>query len=86
MVKREALAMRFDDVRASEGRVQFAAQITDIPRANLWLRSADRVLVKWGEFEARTFDDLCEGVRALPWEDWIPADGRFPMRGKGIKS
>ena len=86
VVKRELLAMGFDDVRASEGRVQFAAKITDIPRANLWLRSADRVLVKLGAFEARTFDDLFEGVRALPWEDWIPANGRFPVLGKGIKS
>ncbi len=86
VVKREVKALGFEDVRVSEGRVAFKAALADIPRANLWLRSADRVLVKLGEFEARTFDDLFEGVRSLSWEDWIPPDGRFPVLGKGVKS
>ena len=86
VVKREVQALGFEDVRVREGRIEFPAALEDIPRANLWLRSADRVLVKLGEFEARTFDGLFEGVRALPWEDWIPPTGRFPVLGKAVKS
>ncbi len=86
VVKREIQAMGFDIVQVKEGRIEFDARLTDIPRANLWLRSADRVLVKMGEFEARTFDELFEGVRSLPWEDWITRDGRFTVLGKGVKS
>ena len=86
VVKREVKALGFDVVRVKEGRIEFDARLTDIPRANLWLRSADRVLVKMGEFEARTFDDLFEGVRALPWENWITKDGRFTVLGKAVKS
>ena len=86
VVKREVQALGFTDVQVSEGRVEFDATLADIPRANLWLRSADRVLVKMGAFEARTFDELFEGVRALPWEDWITQDGRFTVLGKGVKS
>jgi putative N6-adenine-specific DNA methylase len=86
IVKREVQALGFTDIRVTEGRVQFEAAVKDIPRANLWLRSADRVLVKMGEFEARTFDELFEGVRSLPWEDWITRDGRFTVLGKAVKS
>ncbi len=86
VVKREVSALGFENIRVQEGRVEFDAGLTDIPRANLWLRSADRVLLKMGEFEARTFDELFEGVRALPWENWITREGRFTVLGKGIKS
>jgi putative N6-adenine-specific DNA methylase len=86
VVKREVAALGFENIRVQEGRVVFDADLTDIPRANLWLRSADRVLLKMGEFEARTFDDLFEGVRALPWENWITSDGQFTVLGKGVRS
>jgi putative N6-adenine-specific DNA methylase len=86
IVKNEVKALGFESIRVTEGRVEFDAQLSDIPRANLWLRSADRVLLKMGEFEARTFDELFEGVRALPWENWITRDGQFTVLGKGIKS
>jgi len=86
VVKREVQALGFTDIRVQDGRVAFTARISDIPRANLWLRSADRVLLKMGEFEARTFDELFEGVRALPWERWITPNGKFTVLGKGVKS
>ena len=86
IVKNEVKALGFESIRVTEGRVEFDAQLSDIPRANLWLRSADRVLLKMGEFEARTFDEPFEGVRALPWENWITRDGQFTVLGKGIKS
>ena len=60
------------------GRVHFVGDAAAVPRANLWLRCADRLLWDIGRFEARTFDELFEGTRALPWERVIPADGCFP--------
>jgi putative N6-adenine-specific DNA methylase len=86
VVKNEVRALGFDMVRVQEGRVEFDATLADIPRANLWLRSADRVLLKMGAFPARTFDELFEGVRALPWENWITKEGEFIVLGKGVRS
>ncbi|MBC9706705.1 MAG: class I SAM-dependent RNA methyltransferase, partial [Enterococcus sp.] len=54
--------------------------------ANLWLRTADRVKIVVGEFDAYTFDELFENVKALPWEDFLPLDAAFPVAGKSIKS
>jgi putative N6-adenine-specific DNA methylase len=64
--------------QVENGRVHFVGDAAAIPRANLWLRCADRLLWDIGRFEARTFDELFEGTRALPWERVIPADGCFP--------
>ena len=86
VVKREVQALGFADVRAGEGRVAFSAAPDDIPGANLRLRCADRVLLQVGEFPALTFDDLFEQTRALPWEQWIPADGRFPVNARAVRS
>ncbi|MDM8528473.1 class I SAM-dependent RNA methyltransferase [Anaerolineales bacterium HSG24] len=86
VVKRELKALGFDNIRASNGRVEFSAAPNDIPTANLWLRSADRVLLKFGEFKAVTFDDLFEQTKALPWEQWITQDGQFTVTGKSVKS
>ena len=55
-------------------------------RTNLWLRSADRVLVKVGSFEARDFGELFEQTKALPWSDWLTQDAEFPVRGKSVRS
>ena len=54
--------------------------------ANLWLRCADRVMLLVGRFEARSFEELFESVRALPWEDYIPSDGAFPIRAHCARS
>lgn len=86
VVKREVRALGFEDIRVSPGKVEFSARPEDIPRANLWLRCADRVLLKMGEFKAVTFDELFEGTKALPWEDWITEDGKFTVTGKAVKS
>jgi len=80
VVKRELQALGFGKLQVSNGKVTFPAALEDIPRANLWLRSAGRVQVKMGEFAATTFDALFEQTKALPWEDWIPADGAFPVK------
>jgi putative N6-adenine-specific DNA methylase len=68
------------------GRVIFWGDASAICRANLWLRSADRILVKMGEFPATTFEDLFEQTKALPWPEWIPGDAEFPVNGRSHKS
>jgi putative N6-adenine-specific DNA methylase len=86
VVKNEVMALGFENIKVSEGKVEFEATLADIPRANLWLRCADRVLLKIGEFEASTFDELFEKTKALPWEDIITEDGKFDVDGKAVKS
>ena len=86
VVKNEVIALGFENIKVSEGKVEFEATLGDIPRANLWLRCADRVLLKIGEFEALTFDELFEKTKALPWENLITEDGKFDVNGKAVKS
>lgn len=86
VVKRELQILGFGGLVVSNGNVAFAATLADIPRANLWLRTADRVLLKLGEFRAVDFDQLFKGVEALPWEQWIPKDSKITVTGKSIKS
>jgi putative N6-adenine-specific DNA methylase len=74
------------ETTVENGRVLFSGDYIDICRCNLWLRTSDRVLVKMGQFPAKTFDELFEGVKALPWEDWIPENGEFPVQGRSHKS
>lgn len=82
----ELRALGYSDLQVDNGRVTFRGQLADICRTNMWLRTADRILVKMGEFPATTFDELFEGVKALEWADWIPADAEFPVNGKSHKS
>jgi len=72
--------------RAENGGARFMATFEDAMRANLWLRCADRVLLVVGRFEARSFEELFEGVKALPWEDFISRNTRFPVSGKCARS
>lgn len=74
------------DVTVENGKVIFDAPISAIPRCNLWLRTADRVRLLVGRFEAKTFDQLFESTKALPWEKFIDEDGKFPVSGKSHKS
>ncbi|WP_297074505.1 class I SAM-dependent RNA methyltransferase [uncultured Enterococcus sp.] len=68
------------------GRARFEGTIETIAKANLWLRTADRIKIVVGEFDAVTFDELFQKVNALPWEDYLPLDAEFPVAGKSIKS
>ncbi|MCL2225123.1 MAG: class I SAM-dependent RNA methyltransferase [Defluviitaleaceae bacterium] len=88
VVKREVTALGFDDITCLDSKVEFTSQNLHegIVRANLWLRSADRVLLKMGEFTATTFDELFEKTKALPWAEWIPQEGKFTVTGKSVKS
>jgi len=86
LVKWEVEDLGFEDMAVSNGKVEFSAEIADIPRANMWLRCAGRVQLKMGEFRATTFDELFEQTKALPWEDWITRDGQFTVLGSSVKS
>jgi putative N6-adenine-specific DNA methylase len=85
-VARELRELGYEDLTVENGRVVFTGDYMDICRCNLWLRTSDRVLIKMGEFAATTFDELFEGTKALPWQDWIPVDGEFPVEGRSHKS
>lgn len=86
VVKREIINLGYKDVKVENGKVTFSAEEKDIPRVNIWLRSADRVLLKMGEFKAITFEELFEKTKALPWEEWITEDGEFTVVGKAVDS
>lgn len=86
VVANEVKALGYTDVLVDNGRVLFRADTQAISRCNLWLRTADRLKVVVGEFKATSFDDLFEQTKALPWQDYIPEDGSFPVIGKSVKS
>ncbi|PKM78936.1 MAG: RNA methyltransferase [Firmicutes bacterium HGW-Firmicutes-13] len=86
VVAQEVRNLGYEDIAVENGKVTFKAEESGICRANLWLRTADRVRLKVGEFKAVTFDELFEKTKALPWSELIPADANFPVDGKSIKS
>ncbi len=86
IVKRELQALGYDARTIQPGRIMFRADALAIARANLRLRCAERVLICLGRFEAKDFGQLFDNTTALPWHQWIPADGAFPVDGKSIDS
>jgi len=85
-VKREVIRLGCEKPRVSDGRIDFSGPLSYIPRANIRLRSADRVLLVMGEFDARTFDELFEGAKALPWGELITEHAKFTVTGKSVRS
>lgn len=86
VVKRECQNLGFKNIKTFDGKVEFEGEEVDIVKANLWLRCAGRVWVKMGTFKAVTFTELFDQTKALPWETWIPQDGKFTVVGKSVKS
>ena len=74
------------EVKAENGRVGCKARPEDIPRVNLNLRTGERVLLVVGRYHAADFEALFEGAKALPWEDYIPREGAFPVKGHSLNS
>ena len=74
------------NVRVTDGRVAFDGDASLIAAANLNLRTAERVLILLKTFPATTFDELFDGVNSIPWEDLIPADAQFPVKGSSLSS
>ena len=86
IVADEVRSLGFTDVKVENGKVEFTGDFSSIAKANLWLRTADRIRVKIAEFKATTFDELFEKTKALSWADWIPRNAHFPVEGKSVKS
>ncbi|KRM35916.1 THUMP domain-containing class I SAM-dependent RNA methyltransferase [Limosilactobacillus pontis] len=74
------------DTRVENGRVRYQGDMKDILKTNLWLRTADRVKIVVGEFDARSFEELFDLTTDLPWEDFLPVDAQFPVEGKSHHS
>lgn len=79
-------ALRLKRIDTMDGRVTFLGNELDIARANINLRTAERVMIRLGAFPAKTFDELFEGTKALPWERFIGRNDSFPVKGHSIKS
>ena len=77
VLKREIQNLGYEISSVEDGRVSFYGDALAVCRANIFLRTAERVLVKVGQFKATTFDELFEKTKALPWEEYIPEDGKF---------
>ena len=87
VLKREILDLGYEVTRVEDGRVTFEADAQGVADANLFLRTTERVLLKIGEVKAETFDELFEKTKALPWENYIPKNGKFWVaKANSIKS
>lgn len=87
VLKREIYDLGYEITRVEDGRVSFTGDAEAICRANLFLRTAERVLIQVGRFQAATFDELFEGTKALPWEQYLPKNARFWVKkASSIKS
>ncbi len=85
-VKRECQRLGFEDIKVQDGRVDFTGDFYDMAKANIHLRSADRVLWNVGEFKATTFEELFQGVKRFDWQKYLPMNANFHVNGKSVKS
>lgn len=87
VTKREIYDLGYEITKVEDGRITFEGDEEAICRANVFLRTAERVLLQVGRFHAETFDELFEGIKALPWETYIPKNGKFWVtKASSIKS
>jgi len=87
MTGRDLKHMGMQNVRVMEvGGASFEGGFEDAFRASLWLRTCDRILLVMSRFEARSYEELFQGVRAIAWEKLLPADAAFPVRARCVKS
>lgn len=77
VLKKEIIDLGYDVSKVEDGRITFIGDEEAVCRVNIFSRTAERILIKIGSFHAETFDELFEGTKALPWEEYIPADGKF---------
>lgn len=77
VLKNEIIDLGYDVIQVEDGRVTFAGDAEAVCRANIFLRTAERILIKIGSFQAQTYEELFQGTKSLPWEEFIPTDGRF---------
>ena len=82
----EARRLGAENVQVTDGRVAFEGGVDMIAAANLNLRCAERVVILLKTYTATTFDELFDGVYSIPWEEVIPADAQFPVKGSSLSS
>lgn len=86
VVARELKHLGYGETYTENGKIFFDGDLEAICRANIWLRSSERVYILMGEFNATTFTELFDGTISIPWEDWLPKDAEFPVTGSCVKS
>ncbi len=86
LAAREVRRMGYETSSVEDGRVTFLGDAEAVCRANIWLRTGERVLIKTAEFTAATFDELFEKTKQVPWENWIGRNDAFPVKGYSLKS
>lgn len=87
VLKKEIIDLGYDVSKVEDGRITFLGDEEAVCRANVFLRTAERVLIKIGSFHAETFEELFQGTKGLPWEEFIPRDGKFWVAKAGsVKS
>lgn len=86
VVKRELQDLGYENLETDNGWIYFDAELKDIAITNVNLRSAERVMLVLGQFEALSFEELFNRTYELPWEQWINVDGKFTVKGKSVKS
>ena len=87
VLKREITDLGYDVIKVEDGRLTFVGDAQAICRANVFLRSAERILLKTGSFRAETYEELFQGTKNIPWENFIPSDGKFWVtKASSIKS
>ena len=86
ITKRQLFGLGYEKAPADNGRIEVDGGWQDVARLNVFLRSGERVLILLSRFQATTFDELYEGVYAIPWEDWLTVDSKILMDGKSVQS
>jgi putative N6-adenine-specific DNA methylase len=86
IVTRELKKLGYEDFTVENGRICFSGDERDIARCNVWLRTADRVLIEVARFKTIDFEELFQGTLKVPWEDIIPIDGKMHITGKTVRS
>lgn len=79
IVADELKALEYKNIKTLNGKVEFEGTLKDIAKSNIWLRCADRIYLKMGEFKATSFEELFQGTKKIPWENLIPINGEFPV-------
>lgn len=86
VVKRELQSLGYENTTTDNGWIYFDATLEDIPKTNIYLRSAERVMLVLGQFKVLSFEELFDNAFNLPWDEWITVDGKFTVKGKSVKS
>lgn len=77
VLKKEILDLGYEIISVEDGRITYRGDVSAIPRSNIFIRTAERILLKTGSFRATDFDELFEGTRTIPWERYLPRDAKF---------